>query len=144
MDELAPVPSYELSELLAALKPYQASALSQLLEKHGEEEAAELWLSATGPSNTQRFGGAAPLDSKPFWNKFSEELRLFICGDKKYKKERDKLLSEAKPASLVLVSGISGLLGSTLGFAPSLLAPAVAMMLFAVGKVGVNAWCKCG
>lgn len=144
MDELTPIPSYELNELLTALKPYQAGAISQLIEKHGEEETAKLWLSANGPTDTQKFGGAGSLDSKPFWHKFNEELRLFICGDKKYKKERDKLLSEAKPASLVLVSGISGLLGSTLGFAPSLLAPAVAMMLYVIGKVGVNAWCKCG
>lgn len=144
MDELTPIPSYELNELLAALKPYQSGVISQLVEKHGEEEAAKLWLSANGPTDTQKFGGAGPFDSDPFWKKFNEELRLFICGDKKYQKERDKLLSEAKPASLVLVSGISGLLGSTLGFAPSLLAPAVAMILYVIGKVGVNAWCKCG
>lgn len=143
MDELNPIPSYELDELLTSLKPYQASAISQLIDKHGEEEAARLWLSANGPTDTQKFGGTGPLDSKPFWDKFNEELRLFICGDKKYKAERAKLLSEAKPASVVLVSGISGLLGSTLGFAPSLLVPAVAMMLYVIGKVGVNAWCKC-
>ena len=144
MNESTPIPLYELDELLAALKPYQTSSISQLLEKHGEEEAAKLWLSANGPTDTQKFGGSGPLDSKPFWNKFNEELRLFICGNKKYDKERRKLLSQAKPASLVLVSGISGLLGSTLGFAPSLLAPPVAMMLYVIGKVGVNAWCKCG
>ena len=143
MEHLTPIPSYELSELLSALKPYQAGAISQLIEKHGEEEVAMLWLSANGPTDTQKFGGASPLDSKPFWNKFNEELRLFICGDKKYKNEREKLLSDSKPASLFLVSGISGLLGSTLGFAPSLLAPPVAMLLYLIGKVGVNAWCKC-
>ena len=144
MSELTSIPSFEFDELLAALKPYQATAISKLKEKHGEEEAAKLWLSANGPSDTQKFGGANPVDSKPFWDKFNEELRLFVCGDKKYKKERDKLFSEAKPVSIVLISGISGFLGSTLGFAPSLLAPAVAMMLYAIGKVGVNAWCKCG
>ncbi len=144
MDELTQIPSYELSELLAALKPYQAVAVSQLIKKHSEEEAAKLWLSACGPTDTKKFGGAGSPESKPFWNKFNEELHLFICGDKKYKEERDKLLSETKPASIVLVSGISGLLGSTLGFAPSLLAPAVAMMCYVIGKVGVNAWCRGG
>ncbi len=144
MTELTPIPLFDLNELLAALKPYQASAISQLREKHNEEEVAKLWLSANGPSDTQKFGGTNPIDSKPFWDKFNEELRLFICGDKKYKKERDKLLSDAKPVSVVLISGVSGLLGSTLGFAPSFLAPAVAMMLYSIGKVGVNAWCKCG
>lgn len=142
MQETSQITSYELDELLKALKPYQVGSISELLSKHGEEEVARLWLSANGPTDTQKFGGSGPLDSKPFWNKFNEELRLFICGDKKYKKERDKLLSEGKPVSLLLVSGISGLLGSTLGFAPSLLAPAVAMMLCVIGKVGVNAWCR--
>lgn len=144
MSELTPIPTFDFDELLKALKPYQADAISTLRDKHGEEEAAKLWLSAKGPSDTQKFGGNNTFDSKPFWDKFNEELRLFICGDKKYKKEREKLLADAKPVSLVLISGISGLLGSTLGFAPSLLAPAVAMMLYTIGKVGVNAWCKCG
>ena len=130
MGKLTPIPSYEFKELLSALKPYQADAISHFVEKYSEEEAAKLWLSANGPSDTRKFGGVGVPDPKPFWDKFNEELRLFICGDKKYKTERDKLLSEAKPASVVLVSGISGLLGSTLGFAPSLLVPAVAMMIY--------------
>ena len=142
MSEFMPIPAFDLDDLLNTLKPYQANAISQLREKHGEEEAARLWLSANGPSDTQKFGGAGPMNSKPFWDKFNAELRLFVCGDQKYKTERNKLLLEAKPASLYLVSGISGLLGSTLGFAPSLLAPPVAMMLYLIGKFGVNAWCK--
>lgn len=142
-DKLTPIPSYELDELISALKPYQADAISQLIEKHGAEETAKLWLSANGPTYTQKFGGAGHLDSKPFWNKFNEELRLFICGDEKYKKEREQLLSESKPASLFLINGISGFIGSTLGFPSSLLVPAVAMMLYVIGKVGVNSWCKC-
>jgi hypothetical protein len=144
MEELTPIPSYELNELLAVLKPYQVNVISELVQKHGEEEAAKLWLSARGPSDTQKFGGPGSQDPTPFWNKFNDELRLFICGDKKYKKEREKLFAEGKPASLVIVSVISGFLGSTLGFAPSLVTPVVAIMLHLIGKIGVNAWCKLG
>lgn len=144
MSDQPQVPVFQLVDLLSALKPYQSHSISQLCDKHGEVEAAKIWLSARGPSDTQRFGGSAPNDSEPFWDKFNEELRLFICGDKKYKKEREQLLADAKPTAFVLISGISGYLGATLGFAPSLLAPAVAMMLYSIGKVGINAWCKCG
>lgn len=144
MDILTPIPSYELDELLTALKPYQAGAISQLIEKHGEEEAAKLWLSANGPTDTQKFGGAGSRDPKPFWDKFNEELRLVICGDEKYKEDREKLLSNARPAADYVVHGITALVATTLGLAPALLVPAVALMLKVIGKVGVNAWCKCG
>ena len=99
MDKLTPIPLYELAELLTALKPYQAGAISELIEKHGEEEAAKLWLSANGPTDTQKFGGEGSRYSEPFWDKFHEELRLVICGDKKYGEDREKLLSLARPAA---------------------------------------------
>lgn len=144
MDELTPIPAYELDELLTALKPYQAGAISQLIEKHGEEEAAKLWLSANGPIDTQKFGGSSSRDPKPFWDKFNEELRLVICDDEKYKEDRKKLLSQAKPAADYVVHGITALVATNLGLAPALLVPPVALMLRVIGKVGVNAWCKCG
>jgi hypothetical protein len=144
IDKPTPIPTYELAELLTALKPYQASAISKLIEKHGEEEAAKLWLSANGPTDTQKFGGSGTRDTKPFWDKFQEELRLVICSDEKYKEDREKLLSQAKPAAGYVVHGITALVATTLGLAPALLVPAVAIMLNVIGKVGVNAWCKCG
>lgn len=143
MDKPTQIPPYELAELLTALKPYQTDAISQLIEKHGEEEAAKLWLSANGPTDTQKFGGEGSRHTKPFWDKFHEELRLVICGDEKYVEDREKLLSEARPAADYVVHGITALVASTLGLAPALLVPAVALMPNVIGKVGVNAWCKC-
>ncbi len=133
------LPQADLADWLAPLKQYQRSSLSTLIEKHGEEEAAKLWLGANGPKDTQKFGGQG--DIKPFWDRFMAELRLFICGDKRYSKERKELLQQAKGATALLVSVISGAIGASLGFSASLLAPAVALMLHVVGKVGINAWC---
>ena len=142
MPALDQLPSFEFDELLSALKPYQSKIMLQLKEKNGVEEAAKIWFSANGPSDTQKFGGSDPNGLASFWEKFNSEFRLFIC-DKKYKKERGELLATAKPTCFVVVTGISGYIGSSLGFAPSFLAPSVAMMVYLVGKVGINAWCKC-
>ena len=134
------LPQVETSEWLSHLKQYQRSSLSILIDMHGEEEAAKLWLAANGPKDTQKFGGNGNV--QPFWDRFVAELRLFICGDKKYNKERKELLQQAKGATALLVSVISGAIGASLGFSASLLAPAVALMLHVIGKVGANAWCN--
>ena len=142
MTALDQFPIFEFEELLSALKPYQSKIMLQLKDKNGAEEAAKIWLNANGPSETQKFGGSNAQNPNSFWEKFTSEFRLFIC-DKKYKKEREELLATAKPTSFIVVTVISGYIGSSLGFAPSFLAPAVAMLLYSIGKVGINAWCKC-
>lgn len=99
-----------------------------------------LWLGATGPTSNQPFGGRDGV--RLFWDRFIAELRLFICGDSAYEKERKELLQSAKGSVAVLVPGVSALIGSKLGVPTALLAPAVALMLYVIGKAGVNAWCK--
>lgn len=142
MDDKSIFFSFGVNELLDSLKPYQRDSIRHLINEFGEEEAAKKWLSANGPVATQQFGGLQNGNAHPFWDRFIAEFRLLIC-DEKYAPERNKILSGAKPSALVIISGISGYIGSTLGFAPALLAPAVAVILPTIGKVGINAWCKC-
>jgi hypothetical protein len=134
------IPQLALSDWTSTLKVYQKTSMDTLLSNNAEEEAAKLWLSANGVAATKQFGGGA---SDPFWDRFASEFKEFICGNEKYEKEREQLSSQAPIANALFVSVISGAIGSSLGFAASLLAPAVAVLLFLVGKVGIGAYCKC-
>ncbi|MBL1277019.1 MAG: hypothetical protein COB30_013115 [Ectothiorhodospiraceae bacterium] len=134
------IPQLEINEWMDTLKVYQRTSLEVLIKNNSEEEAAKLWLSANGASITKQFGGNS--NSEPFWDRFLSEFNDFVCGDEKYSKEREQLTSQAPIANTLFVGVISGSIGATLGFAASLLAPAVAILLFLIGKVGINAYCK--
>lgn len=144
MTESNILPTFSLDELLAALKPYQRNSIATLIAAHGEEEAAKKWLAANGPSSTQQFGGQQQGNPQPFWERLMAEFRLFVCGDKKYKKDRDKLLAQATPTAMFVVSGVSSVIASTLGLAAALITPAIAILLHIVSKIGINAWCEVG
>ena len=100
------------------------------------------WLAANGPASTQQFGEQPQGNAQLFWDRFMAEFRLFVCGDKKYKKDRDKLLAQATPTTIYVVSGISSVIAWTLGLAVALITPAIAILLHIVGKVDINAWCE--
>ena len=72
-------------------------------------------------------------------SKFPEPLIYFI---ETYKKEREKLNAESTMTKQLFISMISAALGAVLGYTATLLAPAVTVMLYSVGKIGLNAYCK--
>lgn len=135
------IPQLELAEWVETLKIYQRKSIDELLEKNDAETAAKLWLSANGASSTKQFGGNG--NPEPFWDRFVAEFKSFICGDEKYNKDRERLSSQTPIPHEIFVSVISGAIGSTIGFAASLLAPVVAILLYQVGKLGIAAYCKC-
>ena len=136
------IPNYGLNDWVSALKPYQTSSINSLLESNDPENSIKLWLSANGSEGTIQFGGASDNSSEPFWERFSEEFRKFVCGDESYDKFRSQLSTEAPIAKTIYISVISAALGATLGYAATLLAPAIALMLHLVGTMGKNAWCN--
>lgn len=136
------IPNIGIDSWLEVLKPYQQQSLQQLISQHGEEKAAQIWLTAKGVSSTKHFGGIDTNDNE-FWDRFKAEFKSFICGDDKYDSQRAQLVSQAPIAHAVFLSIVSGALASTLGFAASLLAPAIVIMLNLVSKMGVNSYCKC-
>lgn len=130
-------------EWLHCLKPYQASSLRQILsESEGSEDAAKRWLSITGSSNIAAFGGQR--NSEPFWEQFQTEFRRFVCDDEAYIDLKEKLRDQGVITRELLISVIAAGIASTLGFAAALLAPAVALMLCAVARIGKNAYCGLG
>ena len=80
-------------------------------------------------------------DTKPFWDNFVNEFNKFICDDNEYKSEKSAIQKESSISKGILISAISAALGAKIGFAATLLAPAVTLLLFTVGKMTKNAYC---
>lgn len=135
------LPSATIDEWVSELKTYQANSINQLLSENDPEETIKLWLSANGPNTTIQFGGANE-SPEPFFDRFKEEFRKSMCGDSAYESFRSQLSAETPVAKTIYISVISAALGATLGYAATLLAPAVAIMLNLVCTMGINAWCN--
>jgi len=133
------IPQATEDEWLALLKPYQRSTLETFLQHETLEGAAETWLSTTGSPNIVAFGGAQ--DTKPFWERFLAEFNRFVCDEESYTDEKEALRLESPVNKALLVSTVSAAIGATIGFAATLLAPAVTLLLCLVGKMGIHAYC---
>ncbi|WP_241046910.1 hypothetical protein [Pseudoxanthomonas sp. LH2527] len=116
--------------------------MKSFLLNSDEEAAAQEWLSATGCSQIVPFGGIS--DPKPFWDRFKAEFRKFICDETAYSDVKSSFAKEAPISKAVIISAVSGAIGATIGYAATLLAPAVALLLYAVAKMGVQAYCAVG
>lgn len=136
------VPDADIAEWLGVLKPYQRTTLATFLEGATPEQAAERWLGSTGSPNIIPFGG--PHDTKPFWERFKDEFRKFVCDENAYLEEKKALDTQGPVGKAVLVSAVSAAIGATIGYSATLLAPAVTLLLCAVGKMGRNAYCNAG
>ena len=136
------IPDANIAEWLGVLKPYQRTTLEVFLEGATPEEAAERWLGSTGSPNIIPFGG--PHDTKPFWERFKDEFRKLVCDDNAYLEEKKALDTQGPIGKAVLVSAVSAAIGATIGYSATLLAPAVTLLLCAVGKMGRNAYCNAG
>ena len=134
------VPESDLEEWIGELKPYQREALDEMMEEMEAEEAAKIWLTSQGPEDIISFGG--PRDSEPFWDKFKSEFQKFLCKEDEYVEFKKEIREKSNVTKQLLISSISAAIGSTIGFAATLLAPAVAVMLNLVGHMGVNAYCE--
>lgn len=136
------VPDADIAEWLGVLKPYQRTTLETFLKGATPEQAAERWLGSTGSPNIIPFGG--PHDTKPFWERFKDEFRKFVCDDNAYLEEKKALDTQGPVGKAVLVSAVSAAIGATIGYSATLLAPAITLLLCAVGKMGRNAYCNAG
>ncbi len=136
------IENIKLNDWLSELKEYQRNGINTLIENYGEEQAAEKWITSNGPSNNVPFGGEVVRDTKPFFERFKSEFSKFICGHPDYDEYRKKLGAESPIIRSTYIAVISAALGATLGFAATLLAPAIAVLLASVSKVGLNAFCQ--
>ncbi|MDP3761746.1 MAG: hypothetical protein Q8R01_14645 [Ramlibacter sp.] len=137
------IPDAPIEQWLAELKPYQRQTLEKFLASDDAEAVAEKWLTTIGSANIASFGGQIT-DPKPFWDRFKAECHKFICDDGAYSDEKKAILAEVPISKAMLISAMSSAIGTTLGTAGTLIAPAATLLLFTVGRMGLNAYCAKG
>lgn len=125
---------------ISSLPEYQVAILKSLEKEIADpREQAVAWLSAS-PGNTFPFGSVR--GPRPFLEKLEDEVFGYLCDDPKYESDRQKLFSEIKPAHAYVVGAISASIAPYLGSTATFLAPAVALVLFSLGKCTLNAVCS--
>ena len=124
------------------LPEYQREAIDKLLTNGASfEDIAQAWVNASA-ENTYRFSASAPVgNKKEFLTNLKREVRAFLCGDKKYKKERDGLLGEKGVARIYVVSAMAVAIAPQISVASAVISPLIALVLASIGKVALNAWC---
>ena len=100
---------------------------NQLAQKRAQEAARQ----AAGQPGT---GGA-------LLEKLRVEVRAYLCGDKKYDKDRKQLIAGGKEIHAFVISGMSLGIAPFVGAASIVIAPLIALIPAAIGKVSLNAWC---
>jgi hypothetical protein len=124
------------------LPEFQRAAIQELRAAGSSyEDIAQAWITASA-ENTYRFSASAPVGDKgAFLDNLRSEIRAFLCGDKKYKNERDGLFGEKGLARTYIVSTMAVAIAPHLSVASAVIAPLVALVLAGVGKIALNAWC---
>ncbi len=124
------------------LPEFQRSAIHELQAKGSSfEQIAQTWITASA-ENTYRFSANAPVGNKgAFLENLKSEVRAFLCGDKKYKTERDGLFGEKGLARAYVVSAMAVAIAPHLSVASAVIAPLIALVLASIGKITLNAWC---
>ena len=128
---------------VADLPEFQRAAIQELRAGGASyDDVAQAWITASA-ENTYRFSASAPVgDKRAFLDNLRTEVRGFLCGDKKYKKERDGLFGEKGLARTYVVSAMAVAIAPHLSVASAVIAPLIALVLASVGKIALNAWCN--
>jgi hypothetical protein len=124
------------------LPEFQRVPLQQLISSGlSYDDAAQRWLSASA-ANTYQFASVKPVGKEgAFLDSLRKEVRDFLCGDAKYEKERTGLFGEKSVTRTYVVSAIAVAVAPYLSVAATFIAPVVALMIAAIGKITLNAWC---
>ncbi|HDR7787449.1 hypothetical protein COJ60_22020 [Bacillus cereus] len=132
----------EPSDWLDSLPNYQKDIVAELLTTNSHEDAAKTWLEAS-TGNTSPFSGEQKSEKK-YFIQLKKEVYKLLCGDPKYATERDEFtqLIQSPDNKTLLVSSISGLIGSQIGLAASFVAPVIVIILMTLAKTSLNAWCE--
>jgi hypothetical protein len=127
--------------IISILPVYQRKTIETLLQQgRSNEEIAEIWLEANGPSNTFPFGTENKKNA--FFEKLKIEVEDFICNEEKYIEERKQVIEKCRAGSLVGITSLTAFIAPIIGTAPSLILPVVVLILDTALKMGINAWCS--
>ncbi|MFC9632089.1 hypothetical protein ACFTY8_23090 [Streptomyces mirabilis] len=126
---------------LGELPAYQQSGIRSMLKSGmSYDVAAAAWLSGAVADNTAPFSGG--VRGKVFYDAFLDQMHDFLCTGISYEEERAALMAGFKPKQAGLTATIAAAIAPHLGAASTLIAPAVALALCAIGKMGLGAWCQ--
>jgi len=80
---------------------------------------------------------------KTYWHAVKIEMHTFLCtDDKKYKELWKRIAELDKKSTSAIVALIAAYLGSIIGVAGTLLAGFVTLCLYAISKIGKEAYCR--
>ena len=123
------------------LPAFQRTSINEMISSGlSYEEVAETWLSTTGAITNAPFGGVTA--GPGLFENIRNEINKLVCGHESYddlRKQSAETWEKYKPGVLM---GVAGAIGAALGVAAVVIVPVVALLLAAVVKVGVNAWCQ--
>jgi len=78
-----------------------------------------------------------------YWDYVKKEIRILVCTDNnKYAKLRNKLDKLASKGDTAFVATISSVIAGSLGVAAGFVSGFVAIALYGIIKVSINAYCK--
>ena len=139
MSDLAKILTGDDRTWLAALPKHAAKTIADLRTGGvSDEDIARTWLTSMGPEGVSPLGSR---DKAAFFDAFKKEFHGFVCGDRKYEKDRTRLIKEFSGSQVMAVAAISSAIAPAIGAAAPLLVPPTAMMIIVVAKLGLNAWC---
>lgn len=131
--------SFAETDWLASLPEHQRKLVEELLLAQGTPEgAAQAWLDLSTFEQTAPFGARG--GGRLYFEKFLDRLHDRLCSDAN-REERQELSRSAGFEPATVVAGLTASIAPLLSAAPSFVAPAVALMLTAIGKTGLQAWC---
>lgn len=130
-------------EWLKTVPDYQQRILIEMSEsgKHIDDLPA-LWLSSSVTPDSSAYGSGG-FGKSIYYDHFLNHIHDLLCSPKKeFADQRNSLLKDAGLGKAALVAGITHTISPMLVAAPALLAPAVAVLLFVIGQLGIRTWCS--
>lgn len=141
MTTVLPLETATADEWLSTIPAYQRDSFEQLMGGGmSEEETIAFWLSRNGPDQTVGFGAGS--NAGNYLSSVKTEFRKLMCGDEAYEPTRKEATKVWEGGRLSVVSVIASAIAIHVGIAVAVLVPVIALLLSAVGKVGLEAWCK--
>ena len=127
---------------IEALPTYQRDSILQMRARGvSYDEIAQIWIAA-GSSATAPFSSGSPPNADPtFLDKLRTEVRAYLCGEKRYEKDRKQILASGKEMQTFVVGALAVAIAPYVGAASVVIAPIIALLLANIGKVSLTAWC---
>jgi hypothetical protein len=130
-------------EWISTLPAFQQKSINALIAQGiSLEDIAIQWVSASAATTAPFSAGAPAPSGKDFLEKLKLEIRAFICGDKKYEKDREEISKAKQSLQLAFVTSVSAAVAPHIGANATVILPIAALVLANIGKISKNAWCS--